>query len=213
MQTDALPENLPEEPSPASSSEPTLTALHEELIAASSENRRGNRRMLDILKGFGAMLEAISKTAVDTHQAVRAIPTATGSTSADETDHLPALIDLADRIDRIRTGFDRPPPAPISWWPAARKSATAWRTAWDTQAAALAILHSHLTNLLERADLRRIPAIGQPFDPQSMTAVEAIIDPSLPDHSVIAEILPGWRSTTTGRIIRLAHVKVSRKSL
>jgi len=212
--TESAPEEAAED-SPAADPAPASIGfedLHEELIASTSENRRGNRRMLEILKGFGTMLEAISATALDTHKAVRAIPSTTHDTSSSSDDWRLSLVDLADRTDRIRAGFERTPDTPAGWWPPARKAAAAWREAWDTQSAALSILHSHIGTLLERANLRRMTTLGNPFDPHTMTAVEAIVDPSVPDHTVVVEVLPGWRCDDSGRIVRLAHVKVSRKS-
>ena len=76
-----LPESDPDfdpeyDADPDEESAVTLAQLHEELIAGSSETRRGNRRMLDVLKNFGTVLDALSATVNDTHKAVRAIPAA-----------------------------------------------------------------------------------------------------------------------------------------
>lgn len=198
--------------------DPGIRELHQEFIAATSEARRGDRRMFEILKNFGGMLEAISATALDTHKAVRALPAAAaqGSAGADAsslpTDWALALVDLADRIDRILSGFDRPPESTGEWWPGTRKTAASWREAWDMQAAAFSILHSHIQSLLSRAGLQRMDFIDKPFDPQTMTAVEAVVDPALPDHTVVGVLLPGWRCATSDRVIRPAQVKVSRKT-
>jgi hypothetical protein len=59
--------------------------------------------------------------------------------------------------------------------------------------------------------LERIPAAGTAFDPATMTAVEVQTDASLPDYTVLAELLSGWRLAPHGRVIRTAHVKVSRR--
>jgi hypothetical protein len=191
----------------------TLDALHDELIATSSESRRGNRRMLEVLKNFSSVLDALAATVNDTHKAVRAIP-ASSSRQAEGGD-LPrewalALVELADRLGRVNEGFSRPPAAASSWWPGARNSLVAWNDAWAMQADALGILCGHLATLLKRADLSRLEVLGRPFDPNTMTAVESAVDPAKPDHTVLAELLPGWRHAATGQLLRPAHVRVSR---
>ena len=99
----------------------TLEALHEELIASTEENRRGNRRVLEVLKNFGGLLDALSATSNDTHKAVRALPAITPNAPSAGNDlphawSLP-LVELADRIDRVAHGFTRPPAARQPWWP------------------------------------------------------------------------------------------------
>jgi hypothetical protein len=37
-----------------------------------------------------------------------------------------------------------------------------------------------------------------------------VLDPSVADHTVLTELLPGWRETGTGRMVRPASVRVSR---
>ena len=69
-----------------------------------------------------------------------------------------------------------------------------------------------MDTLLVRAGLQRISVAGDRFDPGSMTAVDVITDPSLPDHTVVAEILSGWQQSAGGRVVRPAQVKVSRQS-
>ena len=189
----------------------TLHQLHEELIATTTEARRGNRRTLDVLKNFGAMLDALSATVNDTHKTVRALPTALRPAENGELarEWALALVEMADRLGRVAAGFDRPP-ATTSWWPGARKGAAAWREAWAMQADALGILRSHLDALLKRAALVRLEVVGQPFDPATMTAVESEVDPNQPDHTVLAEILPGWQYGPARQLLRPAQVRVSR---
>jgi hypothetical protein len=193
----------------------TLDQLHDELVAGSAETRRGNRRMLEVLKNFGGVLDALSSTVNDTHKAVRALP-AGSPARPPEGGGLPrewavALAELADRIGRVNDGFSRPPAAATGWWPGSRKAETAWKEAWAMQADALEILGGHMAALLARAGLVRLAVVGQPFDPETMTAVESAVDAGKPDHTVLAEILPGWRHTATGELLRPAQVRVSRR--
>jgi hypothetical protein len=192
----------------------SLADLHEEMVATSSEARRGTRRMLDILKNFGGVLDAMSATVSDTHKAVKTLPTS--SAAQVESNDLPrewtlALVELTDRIERVANGFSRPPAPRAPWWQlGAAKAQTAWSQAWTMQAEALSIVRSHGQTLLSRASLERLVVVGRLFDPHTMTAVEFTSDASQPDHTVLAEILPGWRHSLTGQLLRPAQVRVSR---
>jgi GrpE len=195
-------------------SEVTLELLHEELVATTAETRRGNRRVLEVLKNLSGVLDALSATSNDTHKALRALPALT-STAPAAGSGLPhvwalALVELADRLDRVAHGFTCPPSSGPSWWPGARRKMKAWRDAWETQADAISILRSHLAATLQRADLERLEVVGRPFDPNTMTAVESTVDLEKPDHTVLAETLPGWRNTRSGQLVRPAQVQVSR---
>lgn len=194
----------------------TLDSLHQELIASTEETRRGNRRVLEVLKNFGGLLDALSATSNDTHKAVRDLPGIAG-TAPPTGDGLPqssalSLVELADRIDRVAHGFTRTPATREPWWPGARRQVTAWREAWEMQADAVAILRSHLAATLQRAGLERLNVLDRPFDPNTMTAVESTVDLEKPDHTVLAEILPGWRNTAVGQLVRPAQVRVSRRT-
>ncbi|MEI6605646.1 MAG: nucleotide exchange factor GrpE [Verrucomicrobiota bacterium] len=190
----------------------TLHDLHEEVVANATETRRATRRMLEVFKNFGSVLDALSATASDTHKAVRSLPSLVNRQA--DGGELPrewalALVELADRIERVNSGFSRPPATRSSWWPGARKSLAAWRETWAMQADALGILRGHLNVLLQRASLKRLDVLGKPFDPNTMTALDSAVDPNLPDHTVLAEMLPGWQHSA-GQLLRPAQVRVSR---
>ena len=72
------------------------------------------------------------------------------------------------------------------------------------------ILSTHVWALLKNAGIERIACEGELFDPSCMRADEAVLDSSVDDHTVLAEILPGWRESASGRVVRPAHVRVSR---
>jgi hypothetical protein len=193
---------------------PTLAELHEELLATAAESRRGSRRTLDVLKQFGTMLDALAATVNDTHKTVRAQPAPAVAGSGE----LPgewtlALVEMADRRGRVADGFSRPPATAARWWPGSGAALAAWREAWTVQADGFAILRGHLESLLKRAGLVRMEVLGKPFDPATMTAVESVPDAGRPDHTVLAELLPGWRQEPAGRLIRAAQVRVSRRPI
>jgi len=190
----------------------SLEMLHDEMAAMAAESRRESRRALDALKNFSSVLDAISSTVSDTHKAVRAIPATSPQAQGAALPHAWALevIELADRISRVSEGFSRPPATTEHWWPGARKPLAAWADAWAMQADAMKILTSHAQATLTRAGMERLVVLGQAFDPATMTAVESTVDGQKPDHTVLAEILPGWRDAATGQLVRTAQVRVSR---
>ena len=189
-----------------------LLEMREELAASGAESRRTARRQMDVLKEFGTAIAAVGSMVRDLHLSSRTATPKTAAASGTESLLLP-LIEMADRLARAAEA-SRTPPAAIttSWWSSPRTALASWQTAWDSQKDALFILRSHMDTLLTRAGLERIPAAGTVFDPSSMSAVEVHTDPTLPDHTVIAEVLSGWRLASGGRIIRPAQVKVSRIS-
>lgn len=203
------------ESQPASDATPlTLEDLREELVAGASEARRGNRRTLEILKQFGETLDGLTHIVGETREAVRDIPRTPAAGGDDEElprERARELADLADRVERVAAGFDRPPAATPGWWPGARKLSREWREAWAMQADAFEILRGHLKSMLSRAGLERMETEGRPFDPETMTAVESAVDAARPDHTVLAELRPGWRRAGDGELLRPAEVRVSRK--
>ena len=195
------PENAPEEIAPS------LSALREEIAAATAENRRTAKRTIDFLKQFGSAMDALSGTVNDLTRCLKPQQANPGIPK----NHLLGLIELADRVQRLAAAFERRPATTSSWLPATKKTLATWDAAWNTQSQALAIFRLHLDGLLKNAGLERIHVLQQPFDPARMTAVESVQDNSLPDHTVLEEVLPGWQKSDSAEILRLAHVRVSRR--
>lgn len=194
----------------------TLTELRDEIAAATMENRRNTKRMFEVLKQFGGVLDAMSGTVNDLHENARTTATATVSAAAASGEGVLSrqqalgLIEMADRLSRLRAAFDRPPAAATSWLPSARTALATWEAAWKTQKDALDILLMHLQTQLKLAGLEHQPVLGQIFDPATMSAVETTEDATVADHTVLAELLPGWRRATGGEVLRPAQVRVSR---
>jgi hypothetical protein len=192
----------------------SLTELRDELAASTSENRRTARRTFEVLKQFGSVLDAMSATVNDLHRSARATPPPVSVSEKDgplPRAHLIGLIELADRLQRLDAAFQRCPAATTSWLPTAKRALTAWEAAWSTQSQAFSILTLHVEGLLKNAGMERMSVTAQPFDPARMTAVETTQDSTRPDHTVLAELLTGWQSSTTGEVIRPAQVRVSRR--
>jgi molecular chaperone GrpE (heat shock protein) len=183
-----------------------LGEIRDELAATSTENRRNTRRIFDALKQFGGVLDALSAAVNDIHSTARA----QAQPAARTTDPSLDIIELADRVDRISVAFAREPSSVVSWWPPTRRAIEAWRADRVRLGDSLTILSSHVHALLKNSGIERIACEGELFDPSCMCADEAVLDPSVDDHTVLSEILPGWRNAASGRLVRPAHVRVSR---
>jgi hypothetical protein len=183
-----------------------LVEIRDELAATSTENRRNTRRIFDALKQFGGVLDALSGTVNDIHSTART----QAQPVARATDQSLDIIELADRVDRIAAAFSREPSTVLSWWPPTRRAIDAWRADRAQLGSSFTILSTHVRALLKNAGIERIACEGELFDPSCMRADEAVLDSSVDDHTVLAEILPGWRESAGGRVVRPAHVRVSR---
>jgi molecular chaperone GrpE len=63
---------------------------------------------------------------------------------------------------------------------------------------------------LEKEGVKRIPTVGQPFDPHQHEAVAHVETDGKPEDSVVEEVQVGY--TMHGKVIRPAIVKVAKKS-
>jgi len=178
--------------------------LHDEIAAASAENRRNARRVFDALKEFGSVLDALG----DSLATLQRQPVSSSSEGTDRA-LLAGLVELFDRIERISRAAARRPAGQSSWWPPAARALAAYEADRRQLEDAFSILHEHAQDLMQGAGLQRIVARDQAFDPHTMTAVEASQRSDLPDRTVLEEIGAGWR-LSSGEILRPARVRVSR---
>jgi molecular chaperone GrpE len=72
------------------------------------------------------------------------------------------------------------------------------------------LIHKQLQDVLQKLNVERIPAQGQPFDPNVHEAIEVVESNDVPDHHVLEELQPGYR--IKGRLLRPAMVRVSKKA-
>lgn len=84
-------------------------------------------------------------------------------------------------------------------------------TAADKNAilAGLDLIYKQLLAALEKHGVERIPASGQPFDPNIHEAVAVCACDNVEDGAVLEEVKPGFRRQ--GKVLRPASVVVSRK--
>jgi molecular chaperone GrpE len=72
------------------------------------------------------------------------------------------------------------------------------------------LIHKQLQDVLQKLNVERIPAQGQPFDPNVHEAIEMVESNDVPDHHVLEELQPGYRMK--GRLLRPAMVRVAKKA-
>jgi molecular chaperone GrpE len=65
-----------------------------------------------------------------------------------------------------------------------------------------------LERALQQQGLEPIPTVGQPFDPETMEAVEVVPGPGRASAEVIDEVRRGYR--WRGRVFRFAQVRVAK---
>lgn len=72
------------------------------------------------------------------------------------------------------------------------------------------LIYKQLQDVLQKLNVERIPAQGEPFDPRVHEAIEMVESDAAPDHHVLEELQPGYR--IKGRLLRPAMVRVAKSS-
>jgi molecular chaperone GrpE len=72
------------------------------------------------------------------------------------------------------------------------------------------LIFKQLQDVLQKLNIERVPAQGEPFDPRLHEAIEMVETDAAPDHHVLEELQPGYR--IKGRLLRPAMVRVAKKA-
>jgi len=72
------------------------------------------------------------------------------------------------------------------------------------------LIFKQLQDVLQKLNVERVPAEGEPFDPRVHEAIEMVETDAAPDHHVLEELQPGYR--IKGRLLRPAMVRVAKNS-
>lgn len=70
------------------------------------------------------------------------------------------------------------------------------------------LIHKQLQDVLQKMNVQRIPAQGEPFDPRVHEAIEMVESNDVPDDHVLEELQPGYRIKE--RLLRPAMVRVAK---
>ena len=99
-----------------------------------------------------------------------------------------ALLPVMDSLDQALVAVDRKSDA-------------------DAVVKGVHLIHRQLHGVLEKEGVRRIPTVGEPFDPHRHEAVAQVEADGRADDTIVEEVQVGY--TMHGRIIRPAMVKVA----
>lgn len=72
------------------------------------------------------------------------------------------------------------------------------------------LIFKQLQDSLQKLNVQRVPAQGEPFDPRVHEAIEVVESDAVPDHHVLEELQPGYR--IKDRLLRPAMVRVAKKA-
>jgi hypothetical protein len=188
---------------PAAEDAPDLYSFYEELAALRAENRKGNRKSAEVFSQFGDSLghfEGEVKRLRE--QLLRLAPQ--GGEQALPRPHCLALVEMLDRLRRLRSALERPPKPGFFAFLAPDRP---WREAWENLRQAFSILLTHLQKLTEQAGVQPMLTLGEPFDPTRMVAVGTTPAGAGPVNRVAEEAAAGylWR----GEVLRPAEVKIT----
>jgi molecular chaperone GrpE len=70
------------------------------------------------------------------------------------------------------------------------------------------LIYKQLQDVLQKLNVQRVPAQGEPFDPRVHEAIEVVESNEVPDHHVLEELQPGYRIKE--RLLRPAMVRVAK---
>lgn len=72
------------------------------------------------------------------------------------------------------------------------------------------LIYKQLGDVLQKLNVQRVPAQGEPFDPRVHEAIEMVASDEVPDNHVLEELQPGYR--IKDRLLRPAMVRVAKRS-
>ena len=70
------------------------------------------------------------------------------------------------------------------------------------------LIHKQLQDVLQKLNVQRVAAQGQPFDPRLHEAIEMVESSDVPDNHVLEELQPGYKMKD--RLLRPAMVRVAK---
>jgi molecular chaperone GrpE len=129
-------------------------------------------------------------------------------------DLLPVMDALDQAIAHCQTQIDAPPPEkPRNFWtqffPAPEPKLDRLTEALSSNQAGIELIRRSLLDLLQKRQIKQIPALDLPFDSQCMYAIAQQASDTAPVNTVIQEVVRGyWQGD---RILREAQVIVASK--
>ena len=196
----------------------TLVGLHDALALARREVQRGQDFMGEVLGKLEAPAEVMEERPLPTLvTAPTALPTRRsfwGSLFGKKPEPGRNFEAVADRLEAInewqqRVAQQREQLLTLRQERAEiRNAAGQVRRFVDSIVTGYTMSLQRLERALEQQGLEPIPAVGQPFDPETMEAVEVVAEPGRTSTEVIDELRRGYR--WRGRVFRFAQVRVAK---
>jgi molecular chaperone GrpE len=181
---------------------PDLFSLLAELAALKNEVKLESRQVKGALDEFRGLFDTLRETGA--RLADEQERRCEQSRAADREGWKDTLLSLLELRDRLQAGHDQAAGFRPGWL--ARRGRAAQQVA--SLAEGMAMNLRRLDETLARRGLRRLAAVGHPFDPQTMHAAELARDPARPNGQVVAELRPGW--LLHDQLLRAAEVVVNR---
>lgn len=183
-------------------STPDLFTLLAELAALKNEVKIESRQVKNALDEFRTLFDALREAGAERAQdQERRCRQARDADNAHWRDMLLQLLDLHDRISAGRTQAEGFSPGWLDRWGKAP-------TMVSSLGEGMGMNLRRLEEILSRRGVRQLTALGAPFDPHRMHAVELVHDSTRPNEQVIAEIRAGW--LLHDELLRPAEVVVNR---
>jgi molecular chaperone GrpE len=175
----------------------------------------------DLAEALAEMEESLQRVHAALARSTSTEPTIDTQPSDSQLDDSPA--------ERFSTKLDEQI-AQAPWW--LRKFATAWLSSCrqslvavlaeevgkreesssdeqlKTAQQGIELLHARAQRLMQQCQLERIDVIGQPFDAESMHAVDVISAPETPAAHVAEQLRPAYR--WRGKLLRYADVRLAK---
>ena len=184
---------------------PDLYSLYEALVALRNENRAGNRKAVEVFGRFGESLSHFDVEMKRLREQWTRLEAVQGQKDTIPRSQCLALVEMLDRMQRLRAALERRPAEGRFGWLGVGAS---WKEAWENVRRGFSIVTHHLETLLERAGVTTIQTVGKLFDPVAMVVVETIPSPDRAANFVLEEVSPGYR--WRDEVLRPAEVKISK---
>jgi molecular chaperone GrpE len=195
-------DTIDENPIAGAEPAPDLFTLLAELAALKNEVKLESRQVKTALDEFRGLFDTLreSHAQLQDEQERRCEQ----MRAADRQGWKTMLLDLLELRDRVQAGHAQAARFRPGWLTRRRRAPQLVASLAEGMAMSL----RRLDETLARRGLRPLPAVGRPFDPQTMHAVEVTSDQNRPGGQVVAELRPGW--LLHDELLRAAEVVVNR---
>ncbi len=184
--------------------EPDLYSLYSELLALRNESRKGNRKVAETFSQFGETIGSFDAETRRLRDQLSRMESAQPSKGELPRAQCLALVEMLDRLHRLRAAMERRPQAGRLDLFGATKP---WEESWEKLSQGFSILLTHFDALTKSAGVRPIETLNTTFDPLTMVAVATEPAGDRAPNLVIEQISIGYR--WRDEVLRPAEVKIT----